>query len=118
MRSTPVVSSPARIARSTGAAPRHRGSREKWRLTIGTASSGGRGEVGVRQVSGGEPLLPDDAHGGLAGVVVEALDEQHAVEVVHLVLEGARQELVSLDGHLVAVEVVPLEVDLLRAEQL
>ena len=39
MRHTPVSASPARIARSTGAAPRQRGSSEKWRLTIGTASS-------------------------------------------------------------------------------
>ena len=39
MRHTPVSSSPARIARSTGAAPRQRGSSEKWRLTIGSASS-------------------------------------------------------------------------------
>ena len=35
--------SPASRARSTGAAPRHRGSREKCRLTIGTASSTRRG---------------------------------------------------------------------------
>ena len=43
---TPVRSSPARIARSTGAAPRQRGSSEKWTFThpsLGTAStSGGR----------------------------------------------------------------------------
>ena len=36
---TPVSRSPARIARSTGAAPRHRGSSEKCRFTIGTRSS-------------------------------------------------------------------------------
>ena len=33
MRSTPVSVSPARIARSTGAAPRQRGSSEKCRFT-------------------------------------------------------------------------------------
>ena len=36
IRHTPVVSSPARMARSTGAAPRQRGSREKWALTRGS----------------------------------------------------------------------------------
>ena len=36
---TPVTASPARIARSTGAAPRHRGRSEKCTLTIGTRSS-------------------------------------------------------------------------------
>ena len=36
IRQTPVSVSPARIARSTGAAPRHRGSSEKCTLTIGT----------------------------------------------------------------------------------
>ena len=39
MRQTPVSRSPARMARSTGAAPRHRGSSEKWRLTMGTWAS-------------------------------------------------------------------------------
>ena len=41
MRHTPVSESPARMARSTGAAPRHRGSNEKWMFTIGTAASTG-----------------------------------------------------------------------------
>ena len=36
---TPVTSSPASRARSTGAAPRHRGSSEKWTLIIGSAAS-------------------------------------------------------------------------------
>ena len=36
---TPVTSSPASRARSTGAAPRHRGSSEKCRLTMGMRSS-------------------------------------------------------------------------------
>ena len=42
MRHTPVRSSPARIARSTGAAPRQRGRSEKCRFTIGTCSSTSR----------------------------------------------------------------------------
>ena len=41
MMQTPVRSSPARMARSNGAAPRHRGSSEKCTLIIGTASSTG-----------------------------------------------------------------------------
>ena len=46
MMHTPVSASPASIARSTGAAPRHRGSNEKCRLTKpwGTASSKGLGQ--------------------------------------------------------------------------
>ena len=45
MRSTPVSASPARIARSTGAAPRQRGSNEKCRFTkpCGNASSNATG---------------------------------------------------------------------------
>ena len=39
---TPVSASPARIARSTGAAPRQRGSSEKCTLSIGSCSSTGR----------------------------------------------------------------------------
>src|SRR5437763_6163426 len=39
MRHTPVSTSPARMARSTGAAPRQRGSSEKCTFTIGTCSS-------------------------------------------------------------------------------
>src|SRR5918993_2145661 len=39
MTHTPVSSSPASSARSTGAAPRHRGSNEKCRLTNGSTSS-------------------------------------------------------------------------------
>ncbi len=51
---------------------------------------------------------------GLTGLLlVEALEQAHAVEVVGLVLEHPGQELVGLDRHLVAVEVVPGEVDLL-----
>ena len=36
---TPVVASPSRIARCTGAAPRHRGNREKWRLRLPSVGS-------------------------------------------------------------------------------
>src|SRR5581483_6010580 len=45
MRQTPVSASPARMARSTGAAPRHRGSSEKWTLTYpdGSAARTGGG---------------------------------------------------------------------------
>ncbi len=39
MRQTPVSWSPARMARSTGAAPRQRGNNEKCRFTIGVCSS-------------------------------------------------------------------------------
>ena len=39
MRQTPVSWSPARIARSSGAAPRQRGNKEKCRFTIGSCSS-------------------------------------------------------------------------------
>ena len=41
MIETPVCASPAMIARSTGAAPRHRGSSEGWTLSIGWADSSG-----------------------------------------------------------------------------
>ena len=45
MRQTPVSESPSRRARSTGAAPRHRGRSEKWRLTIGSRSSTATGMI-------------------------------------------------------------------------
>ena len=54
----------------------------------------------------------------LRWLVVEALEQQHAVEVVELVLEQPGQQLVGLDRDLVAVEVVAGEVDLLRAHDL
>ncbi len=38
---TPVRSSPAMIARSTGAAPRQRGSSDGWTLSMGCAESSG-----------------------------------------------------------------------------
>ena len=44
-----------------------------------------------------------------AHVLVEPLDHEHAVEVIDLVLEHPAQELVRLDGDLVAVEVEPGE---------
>ena len=43
MRQTPVSRSPARMARSTGAAPRQRGSSEKCRFTIGTVRAAAPG---------------------------------------------------------------------------
>ena len=66
--------------------------------------------VGVGQAQGAGA---QDALGLLALVLVEALDEQHAVEVVDLVLEDPGQVLVGLDRDLVAVEVEPGQVDLL-----
>jgi hypothetical protein len=41
IKQTPASASPARIARSTGAAPRQRGSSEKCRFTNGSSSSSG-----------------------------------------------------------------------------
>src|SRR4051794_26549934 len=192
IRHTPVSSSPARIARSTGAAPRHRGSSEKCRFTIGTRSrtcslmslpkatttpsstsasstastwwatgmlssvaaaltglgtsapprprlrsgwvmtmatswpsstsarSGGTAASGVPRNAS---LMRTSvlcahaasqlAHGFLALVGVEQFEQQATVEVVELVLEQAGEQLVGLEGHLVAVEVVAGEVDLL-----
>ena len=51
----------------------------------------------------------------LRWLVVEVLEQEHAVEVVELVLEQPGEQLVGLDRDLVAVEVEPDEVDLLRA---
>ena len=45
MTQTPVCLSPASSARSTGAAPRHRGNNEKCRFTIGTRTSTERGRI-------------------------------------------------------------------------
>src|SRR5688572_29295376 len=81
-------------------------------------SRGGPTDLGVGEVGGGELLLPDDLHGRLAVVIGQPLDEQHAVEVVELVLEAPGRELVGLDRELVAVEVVPHQVHLLRPDQL
>ncbi len=39
MTQTPLRRSPARIERSTGAAPRQRGNKEKWTLSIGVTAS-------------------------------------------------------------------------------
>ena len=220
IRHTPVRASPARMARSTGAAPRHRGSREKCRLTMGSASStwglmirpkatttprsaptsstsstrlvtgrpssraaaltglgvkaaapppagvgpahhqgdleaglvqrpqrrhghlgraeedqrgwageGDRGQAGCFSASraGGEGRsgsgsarahLAQGPLGLLALVLVEVLEQQHAVEVVELVLEQPGLELVGLDLDLVAVEVVAGEQHLLGAHDL
>ena len=49
---TPVVSSPARIARSTGAAPRQRGSSDGWTLSQSELARAGRGDQ--------EPVGADD----------------------------------------------------------
>ena len=54
----------------------------------------------------------------LAGVGIETLDQQGAVEMVDLVLEQAGFELVDLQGHLVAVEVAAHKVDGFRADYL
>ena len=54
----------------------------------------------------------------LRGVGVEPLEQQHAVEVVELVLEAAGQELVGLDRHVVAVEVDAGQVHLLGPHDL
>ena len=45
IRHTPVRSSPASRARSTGAAPRHRGNSEKWMFTMGSRSRTARGMI-------------------------------------------------------------------------
>ena len=56
-----------------------------------------------------EPLgLADRLLGGLAGLVVEPVDEEHAVEVVGLVLDGAGEQLGALDRDRLAVHVEPL----------
>ena len=54
----------------------------------------------------------------LRWLVVEMLEQQHAVEVVELVLEQPGEQLVGLERHLVAVEVDAHEMDLLRAHDL
>src|SRR5690625_1965913 len=53
--------------------------------------------------------LADGLHRLLALRPVEAVDIEHAVEVVHLVLEAAGHELLPLDDDLLAVEVDPLD---------
>ena len=63
---TPVTSSPAMIARSTGAAPRHRGSSEKWRLIIGSRAE----HVRLDQLAEGD----DDSELGI--------DAEHVVDGV------------------------------------
>jgi hypothetical protein len=69
MRHTPVTLSPASSARSTGAAPRHRGSSEKCRLTIGSAGEHMRlDQLPERddhaQVGAGEERVVDLVHDG------------------------------------------------------
>ena len=49
--------------------------------------------------------LAQGAQRGLAGVGVEMLEQQRAVQMVEFVLEQARQQFVGLDRHLVAVEI-------------
>src|SRR5579875_284840 len=204
MIETPVSTSPARIARSTGAAPRQRGRREKWTFSIGSASSTSArmswpkatttpssapapatsatssltgmpssraaaftglgagaprrlrrrsGPVTARTTSwpaaasarstvaaasgaprkarrarwllgpgargqraaGGEGSLAQDRPSLPALVRVEPLDDEHPVEVVHLVLEAAGQQLVGLDVEWLAVEADATQVHLLRA---
>ena len=204
-------SSPASIARSTGAAPRQRGSSEKWRLTIGSSASTcgliscpkatttpssaptpstssttcdtGMPELGRGALTGlGEvasprprrlsapvttsatscPAATSASSGGtaivrraeerqshvsrqtaaaaarrwpcacgrpplqaavlgdrfLALLGRHAVEHQHAVEVVELVLEHARLELVGLDLDAVAVEVDAADQHRLRAHHL
>ena len=66
IRHTPVSVSPASSARSTGAAPRHRGSSEKCRLTIGTDAS-----------TWGLMILPEGDDDTQFGA-----DREHVVDVV------------------------------------
>src|SRR5438270_5768693 len=206
IRQTPVSLSPARMARSTGAAPRQRGRSEKCRFTMGSRSRtwgrmrrpkatttpssapasrtsstrsltarpsswaaaftgvGSRSAPRARRRSGwvttrtiswpastsarsgdtaasGLPKKarrarrpasrlsrrpapagfpgqlqspgPQLAHGLLALLGIEALDEQLALQVVVLVLEDAGQKLVGADRQIVAVDVHAREVDLL-----
>jgi len=47
----------------------------------------------------------------LALVIVEALDEQDTVEVVHLVLENASFKLVSFNTYFIAIEIVANQVN-------
>lgn len=68
---------------------------------------------GGRELDGGlletEPLgLPNLPHGCLAGRGVEPIDEEYAVEMVGLVLQGAGQIVAALDRHRLAVHVEPL----------
>ncbi len=51
-------------------------------------------------------------------VLIEVFHEQHAIEMVEFVLEEPGEELIGLDVYLVSVEVVSLEVDLLRSHDL
>src|SRR5262245_3134195 len=60
-------------------------------------------------------LRPQDPERAAAVLVVGAVDDQHAVEMVVLVLDDAGTEPLELPAHLAAVEVPPLEADARRA---
>src|SRR5690625_2500936 len=57
----------------------------------------------------GVELLADRPHRLLALILGKAIDVQHAVEVVDLVLQGPSHESLALDGHGLAVEVDALD---------
>src|SRR5204863_523249 len=59
--------------------------------------------------------LADGEHRGLLGLGVEPVDEQHAVEVVDLVLHAPGEQVATLDGHRVAVHVLAVRDDVLLA---
>src|SRR5215471_1181598 len=61
--------------------------------------------VAARARGAVERAGPQLAQRLLAGVGLEPVDDEHAVEVVDLVLDEAAHELVTLEDHLVAVEV-------------
>src|SRR6185503_4475580 len=62
-----------------------------------------------------EPFLLDAALDAVAGDGVEAVDEEHAVEMVDLVLEYARAQAAGGDSHRASLEVVRLELHPLGA---
>lgn len=70
--------------------------------------------VAVHPLAHGTDLL----EGEFLRVGVHALGHQHTIEVIELVLEESRRELVGFDGDLVALEVEAHQVDLLRAHDL
>jgi hypothetical protein len=67
---------------------------------------------------GREVLLAERPQRALALVRLEAVEEEHSVQVVDLVLEQPRQHLVGLDQDVVPVEPDASERDDLRADDL
>ena len=139
--STPAASARSRTGLGRSVRPRPAGASGRvttattsWSLASsassdGTAGDGRAGEdqpqrarpnsgCGLTLTTGGGvgPLgLPDRLERGLLGLGVEPVDEQHAVEVVGLVLDAAGEQVAALDRDRVAVDVLAVRDDVLLA---